>query len=138
MTGHSGKFLPRPTPETAEWWDACRNHELLVQKCSDCGNFQFYPRTICTKCLSSSVEWAKAAGTGEVITFTVVRRAVSEAYAADVPYVIALIRLQEGPVLMSAVEGCEPEDVSIGMPVEVLFEEWSEDITMPKFRPVDQ
>ena len=69
-------------------------------------------------------------------TFTVVRRPVSPGYAADTPYVIALIALAEGPVMMSNVVGCAPEDVIVGMPVEVLFETWSEEITVPKFRPV--
>ena len=86
--------------------------------------------------MSNNVEWAKSAGCGNVLTFTVVRRAVSEAYAEDVPYIVALIELEEGPKMMSVIEGCDPEDVDIGLPVEVVFEQWSDDITMPKFRVV--
>ncbi len=85
--------------------------------------------------MSNNVDWAKSAGRGNVLTFTVVRRAVSEAYAEDVPYIVALIELEEGPKMMSVVDGCGPEDLNIGMPVEVVFEQWSDDITMPKFRP---
>ena len=131
-----GKFLPRPTAETAAWWAACQDNELLVQQCSDCGHYQFYPRVICTKCMSNELEWVKSTGRGEILTFTIVRRAVSEAYAADVPYVIALVKLAEGPTMMSIIEGCNPEDLKIGMPVEVFFDQWSETISMPKFKPV--
>ena len=120
------------------WWEGCRNDELLVQKCSQCGAYQFYPRVICTSCMGSELEWAKATGNGTVLTYTIVRLPVSPAYAADVPYVIALIELDEGPKMMSVVEGCDPEEVVTGMPVEVIFDEWSEEITMPKFRPAGQ
>jgi len=65
----------------------------------------------------------------------VITRAVSEAYAADAPYVIALIRLEEGPKMMSNVVECDPESLAVGMPVEVVFDKWSDEITIPKFRP---
>jgi uncharacterized OB-fold protein len=61
---------------------------------------------------------------------------VTQAFAADVPYVVALITLDEGPQLMSNVVGCPPEKVHIGMPVEVTFEDWTEEISVPKFTPV--
>lgn len=135
MTHHEGKFLPRPTPETAAYWEGCRNRELLLQCCRQCGSYQFYPRVICTTCTGNELEWAKSTGRGKILTFTVVRRAVSEAYVADVPYVIALIELEEGPIMMSVVEGCDFGDLETGMPVEVFFDKWSDEITMPKFRP---
>ena len=133
MTGHTGKFLPQPKPGTEAYWDACRRHEFVIQRCSDCGSHQFYPRILCTNCSSRAVEWVPASGRGKVLTWTVVQRAVSKAYADDVPYVIALIRLQEGPVLMSKVCGCEPESVYTDMAVEVSFEDWSEQVSMPVF-----
>ena len=76
-----------------------------------------------------------ASGHGRVKSFTIIRRAVSKAYAAEVPYVIALIELDEGPTMMSNVVEIEPESVAIGLPVEVMFEDWSDEITIPKFRP---
>jgi len=129
------KHFPRPTPETEAYWDGCRKHELLLQCCSQCGNFQFYPRIICTRCSSDKLEWVKANGHGKILTFTVVRRPVSEAYAEDVPYVVALIKLDEGPTMMSNVVECDPESLQIGDPVQVMFEEWSKDISIPKFSP---
>jgi len=136
MDAHAGKHFPRPTPVSRPYWDACREGRLLLQLCSGCHKHQFYPRIVCSHCGASTLEWAQASGRGTVQSFTVVRRPVSPGYAADTPYVIALIALAEGPVMMSNVVGCAPEDVNVGMPVEVLFETWSEEITVPKFHPV--
>jgi hypothetical protein len=129
------KHFPRPTPETEAYWDGCRNHELLLQRCVACREFQFYPRIVCTSCSSDKLEWVKANGQGKILTFTVVRRPVSEAYAEDVPYVVALIKLDEGPTMMSNVVQCDPEALKIGDPVQVLFEDWSKDISIPMFSP---
>ena len=136
MSNHSDKIFPRPSPETAVYWDACRDHKLMIQKCNACGNYQFYPRIMCTQCMSQDVEWLEASGQGQVLSFTIVRRAVSKAYADEAPYVVALIKLSEGPTLMSNIIDCDVESVKIEMPVEVLFEDWSEEISMPKFRPM--
>jgi hypothetical protein len=129
------KHFPRPTPETEAYWDGCRKHELLLQRCVACSEFQFYPRIVCTNCSSDKLEWVKANGQGKILTFTVVRRPVSEAYAEDVPYVVALIKLDEGPTMMSNVVQCDPEALKIGDPVQVMFEDWSKDISIPKFSP---
>ena len=137
MTGHLDKFLPHPTPETAPFWQGCHDHKLLLQYCTACGKHQFYPRLICANCMSEQLEWREASGRGTVATYTIVTRAVSPAYAADVPYVIALIELEEGPRMMSNVIGCDVESVKSGIAVEVVFEDWTTEITVPKFRPVE-
>ena len=129
------KHFPRPTPETEAYWDGCRKHELLLQRCVACSEFQFYPRIVCTNCSSDKLEWVKVSGQGKILTFTIVRRPVSEAYAEDVPYVVALIKLDEGPTMMSNVVQCDPEALKIGDPVQVMFEDWSKDISIPKFSP---
>ncbi len=136
MTDTALKHLPRPTPETEVFWEGCRKQELLLQRCEQCSEFQFYPRIICTSCASDKLEWVRAGGQGTILTFTIVRRPVSEAYAADVPYVVALIKLDEGPTMMSNVVQCDPETLQIGDPVQVLFENWTEEISIPQFRPV--
>ena len=136
MTAHAGKFLPRPRPETEVWWESCREHELMIQRCSKCGAFQFYPRIICSSCASGQIEWVQSAGRGKVVTFTICRVPVAEAYAADVPYVVALIQLQEGPTMMSNIVNCDSDSVFSGMEVEVVFEIWNDEITMPQFQPV--
>ena len=133
---HAGKRFPRSTAATAAFWEGCQDQRLLIQRCAQCDHLQFYPRSICSACMSEDLEWKQACGRGKVRTYTVIRHPVSKAYAGEVPYVLALIRLEEGPTMMSALTGCDPEKVESGMPVEVVFERWSEDITMPKFRPV--
>ncbi len=136
MSEHTGKNFPQPSPETAVYWEACRSHQLMIQQCKDCNHYQFYPRILCTECMGQNVEWIKASGRAEVISFTVVRRPVSKAYADETPYLVALIKLEEGPNLMSNIVECEVDSANIGMPVEVVFEDWSEEISIPKFRPV--
>ena len=134
MSRHEGKFLPVPNSVTRPYWEACQRHELLLQKCVQCDEHQFYPRIICGSCASSELHWVQASGSGTVVSWTVVRHPVSPAYAADIPYVIALIELDEGPTMMAQIVDCDPESVNSGMPVDVCFEDWTEEISMPNFR----
>lgn len=126
---------PVPTGETRAYWEGCRRHELRIQQCIACGHSQFYPRLYCTVCMSEQIEWVRASGRGRIMSFTVVYRPVTKAFAADVPYIVALIRLDEGPQLMSNIVECASERVTIGMPVIVTFEDRSEDVSVPVFRP---
>lgn len=137
MSGHEGKFLPSPDPGTLPYWEACKRHELVLQKCVQCEVLQFYPRTICSSCSSSELDWVAASGRGTVLTWTIVRHPVSPAYADEVPYIIALIELEEGPVMMAQVVDCQLDAVQSGMQVHVCFDDWTADITMPNFRPRD-
>jgi uncharacterized OB-fold protein len=130
-----GKHLPPVNGESAPYWEGCRQGELRLQQCASCSYIQFYPRLLCSRCSGRRLNWIAASGDGRVKSFTIVRRAVSEAYAPDVPYVVALIELAEGPTMMSNVVGCDPETVEMNMPVRVTFDFWTEDISMPLFRP---
>jgi uncharacterized OB-fold protein len=135
MAGFVPKPLPAVTLETARYWEGCKRHELLIQRCGACGQHQFYPRLYCSKCFSDRLEWTKASGCAAVTTFTIVRRPPSPAFADEVPYVVALVQLEEGPTMMTNIIGCAPESVAIGMPVVVTFEDWTEEISIPKFKP---
>lgn len=135
MSGTPGRILPVETPETVEYWAGCRQGELRVQRCRACARHQFYPRVLCTACASRDLEWVRCGGRATVRTFTIVQRPVSEAYAADVPYVVALVVLEEGPSLMTHVVDCPPEAVRIGMVVEVDFRDWGQGVQVPVFRP---
>ncbi|MCH8863364.1 MAG: OB-fold domain-containing protein [Proteobacteria bacterium] len=138
MSKQPAKHFPVPTPETAPYWEACHNHQLLIQKCADCGKHQFYPRTVCSHCTGGTLEWAEASGRGEIVSYTIMHRAVSKAYAGGGVTVLALIRLEEDVQMMSNIIGCDPEQVCTGMSVEIIFEDWSDEISMPMFRPADQ
>jgi uncharacterized protein len=136
MAAPGVKPVPVPTKETQPYWDGCKQHELRVQKCAVCGHHQFYPRLYCTTCMSDRVEWVKTSGRATVLSYTIIYRPVTQAFAGNVPYVVAMVTLDEGPQMMTNIVGCEPEKVHIGMPVQVTFEDWTEDISVPKFKPV--
>ncbi len=127
------RIQPSMTPLTQPWFDACREGALLLQRCADCDHWQFYPRFFCTACAGENLSWERASGAGRVASFSVVRRAVSQAYEA--PYVVALIDLAEGPRMMSQVVDCDSDAVTVGQPVKVRFEAWSDEVSMPVFSP---
>lgn len=136
MAAPGVKPVPVPTKDTQPYWDGCKQHELRVQKCAACGHYQFYPRLYCTACMSDRVEWVKTVGRAKVLSYTIIYRPVTQAFAGDVPYVVAMVTLDEGPQMMTNIIGCEPEKVHIGMPVQVTFDDWTEEISVPKFKPV--
>ena len=136
MAAPGVKPVPVPTKETQPYWDGCRQHELRVQKCAACGHHQFYPRLYCTACMSDRVEWVKTSGRAKVLSYTIIYRPVTQAFAGNVPYVVAMVTLDEGPQMMTNIIGCEPEKVHIGMPVQVTFDDWTEEISVPKFKPM--
>jgi hypothetical protein len=128
---------PLPDVENAKtYWEGCKAGKLLLPRCRSCGELFFYPKHFCPACLSGDLEWVEASGKGIIHTFTVISRAPSSAYEADVPYVIAIIDLQEGLRMLSNVIGIPPDQVRVGMPVEVVFEQVTEEVTLPKFRPL--
>lgn len=125
------KILPPDTELSRPFWQGCRDKELRLQFCSDCNQFQFYPRIICSHCDSDALSWRAVSGRGSVASYTVVRRGISRAYEA--PYIVALIDLDEGPRMMSTVLGCEPEGIAVGDAVDVQFEAWGAEHLMPVF-----
>ena len=134
----AAKPLPPVTADTAPFWEACAEGRLLLQYCGDCAVWQFYPRRLCVACGGRALQWREASGSGQVKSWTIIRRAVSEAFAADAPYVVALVALTEGPTMMANIVGCDPETVAIGQPVRVAFEERGESgkcIDLPQFKP---
>src|SRR6188472_1515456 len=98
--------LPVPDALTAPYWKAVQEGRLDLPRCIDCSRFHFYPRATCPHCGSAKLEWQTVAGKGTVYSYTVVHRPPSPAFAAEVPYVVAVIELEEGPHLMSSVTGC--------------------------------
>jgi uncharacterized OB-fold protein len=129
------KPLPMADADSKEFWDGCQRHELLLQKCDACHKYYFPPGPVCPHCFSTKVTWTKASGKGSVYTYTNVRRALGPDWEAEVPYTVGVIELVEGPRMVSDVIGCKPEEVKIGMPLEVVFEDVTEANTLPKFKP---
>jgi len=131
------KQLPIITSSDKAFWEGAKRHELMAYKCLNCGTL-YYPVTDCVKCESPRMEWAKVSGKGSVYTYIIYHMAYHPAWKVDIPYNVCWIKLDEGPLLMSNVVECKNEDLSVGMPVEVVFDDVTEDITLPKFRPVRQ
>ncbi|MEM8562095.1 MAG: Zn-ribbon domain-containing OB-fold protein [Pseudomonadota bacterium] len=127
------RILPHPTVLTRPYWEGAKAGKLMLQYCEHCGDYQFYPRIICSNCGGDNPVWREASGRGRIASFTVVRHPVSAAY--ETPYLVALIDLEEGPRMMSSLIEVEPDAVSIGDQVVVAFEAWSDEIDMPVFRP---
>lgn len=128
--------LPEPTPLTQPFWEAARRHELVIQKCKKCGNHVFYPRYNCPTCGSRDLEWVTSSGKGNVYTFTVARRPTHPAFADRVPYVIAIVELEEGVHMTTNIVECQPDQVRVGMEVEAAFEDVSDEVSLVMFRPL--
>jgi uncharacterized protein len=128
------KPLPHIHPETKEYWDATKRHELVMRRCRSCNEFYFYPRDFCPTCFSFDVEWKKVTGRGKLYSYTICHRPL-EGFEEDGPYNIALVELEEGVRMMSTVVDCPQEDLKIGMALEVVFDDVTPEVTLPKFKP---
>lgn len=118
------------------YWEAAKRGELLYQWCHSCSLAFFPARIACPQCLqSATVEWKKSPGTGTVYSYTVIYRSRQPYFASKVPYVVALIDVDPGFRVMSNIEGIEPTQVTVGMPVVVRFENVSEQYAVPIFEP---
>lgn len=127
--------LPRPTPESRPFWDGCARHELLIQRCQPHGHFWFPPANLCQRCWSPDFAWTPVSGRGELFTFTVYRRAYARELAGQLPYTVGIVELAEGPRLVTNIVGCAPEELRVGMHVEVVFEDLGDGISLHAFRP---
>jgi len=129
---------PRPVPvpdaACAPWWDDAARGRLLLPFCSDCARYFFYPRAWCPVCMGRNLEWRAASGRGTVHTFSIVHAAPAVGFEEQVPYVVAVIELAEGPRMMTNLVGCAPEDVFVGLAVRVVFEERGT-MRVPQFAP---
>ena len=129
------KPLPTVSGETKFFWDACGRGELLIQKCDSCGEYQFYPRAFCANCWTTDIKAVRASGKGTVWTYTVTQQNRTAGFVDDVPYVLALVELEEGVRMFTNIVECSPNDVTIGMPVEVTFTRATNEISIPYFKP---
>jgi uncharacterized OB-fold protein len=127
--------VPNPTHITRPFWDAAREHRLVLQRCSG-GHTFYYARSHCPICLSHELEWVEASGRGRLYSYTVARRPQSAEFAEDVPYIIAAITLAEGPRMTSLLVEADPDHVEIDGEVEVTWQDVEGQTAMPYVRPV--
>lgn len=133
----SRRPIPVTQPWTTEFWKAARQGRLLVQHCEDCGANIFFPKKVCPECWSTTLTWVESTGRARVYTFTVMQDMVEPKFMGDLPYVLAMVDLDEGIRMTTRIVHCSPEAVAIDMPVEVVFEEISDTFSLPVFQPVD-
>ncbi len=129
----TGRPLPRRTPISSTYFDAAREHRLVLQKCPRDGFF-FYPRNRCPACLGDDWSWQTPSGRGVVYAFTIDRVGHDPAQRSRLPLVVAVIELDEGPRMTANVLDCDPEEVEVGMRVEAVFEDLDRE-TLVQFRP---
>jgi uncharacterized OB-fold protein len=130
------KPLPHANATTRPFWAGCIAGRFDVQYCRTCGHRQFPPRFACTVCRGTDFEWRTSSGAGTVYSYTVVHRAPLDSFKADVPYVLAIVELEEGVRTMMNVRGVDPEAVRIGLPVEIFFEPTRDgEPPLPQARP---
>ncbi len=130
------RLLPEPTPDTQTFWDKAQDHELWLPRWEACSRVIFYPRSFCPYCGWEEVRWFRTSGRGVVESF-IINSVPGPGYEDQVPYAIAYVRLDEGVRLVSNLREVEqtPEAITVGMRVEVDFEERGQ-MSIPQFRPV--
>ena len=127
--------IPTVTPEMRPFYEGAQHNQLRVQRCRGCGVLRFPARALCSDCLSTDAEWVPVSGRGEIYSFNVMHQVYHPGFAAEVPYAVVLVKLAEGPKMISNVVGIDAHAVRIGMAVRVVFEPLSDEVTLPKFTP---
>jgi uncharacterized OB-fold protein len=138
----SERFFPDGMPPpladaiSLPWWQAAAGHRLVVQRCTACGRTRLPPAPVCPGCRCPESDWKQVPGRGEVYTYTVVHRPI--AAGQKLPYVIAVIALEDagGVRMISNRVGVGPDDLAIGLPVELVWEDMGPELSIPRFRPL--
>jgi uncharacterized OB-fold protein len=128
------KPLPRVTALNQPFWEATRQHELRLQRCVGCARFRYPPSPVCPECLSEENEWARVSGRGTVTTWVVFHRKYFESFAPDLPYHVVQVQLEEGPRLTANLVDVPNDELRVGMPVDVVFDDVTPEVTLIRFR----
>ena len=137
MTQAYNKPIPVPQGESDVYWQKAKEHELWLRSCNECGGAYFYPRDISPCCFSKDTTWVRASGKATLFTYAIVERAPHPGFVPDVPFVTAIVELEEGPKMATNIVMDEPtpEKLQIGMALEVVFEDINDSLALPKFAP---
>jgi uncharacterized OB-fold protein len=132
----TGKPLPQPIARSKPFWDALKAHRVDLQQCAACGHWIFYPRLHCTHCFSDRLRWQTISGRGELLTYTIARIPTLPVFADELPQMLAVVRLDEGPHLNTTLVGVKADDIRVGMRVEPFFDDISDgELTLLRFTP---
>ncbi|OUN00009.1 MAG: hypothetical protein BAA02_10665 [Paenibacillaceae bacterium ZCTH02-B3] len=129
------KPLPKPDVWSRPFWEHAKNGVLATQACVKCGHRFFPPGPVCPSCYSFELEWKPVSGKGKVVSWVVFHQLYYKGFADEIPYNVALVQLDEGPMMYTNIVGIPNEQISMNMPVEVVFEKATDEFTIPKFKP---
>ena len=135
MVSEYKRPLPDVNEDNRQFWEGARRHELLLQRCGQCGETRT-GSPICPSCTSLDNEWIEASGRGKVYSWVVVHQRFHFAFEANLPYNVAVVELEEGPRLLTNLVDVEKEEIRLDMQVEVVWDDVTEEVTLPKFRPI--
>lgn len=128
--------IPRPIePVNKGFWDECQGGVLHFQKCDGCNKFRHLPRNMCAYCGSPEWKWSPSTGKGKLYSWTIAHMPMHPAFVADVPYVAAVIEMEEGVRLVSWLRSVVLEDICLDMPVKLMYERITDDFQLPCFVP---
>lgn len=130
------KPLPVVTEENRPFWEGCQQGKLLLQYCSGCQQYQFYPRLYCMHCGSDTLRWVEASGNGVIYSYTIIHQNKSPEFVHETPYNVAIVQLEEGPRMMSNIVDIDSAELQVDLPVTVAFDRVTDFITLPRFRPL--
>lgn len=128
---------PKPTitPASEPYWQSVSERALQLQRCDRCESFRFYPTPVCPSCGSTAFDWRPVSGRGTVYSWTAVHKPVTGAFASEVPYVVAMVVLEEGPAMMTNLVGIPLDEIEIGLSVRLDYREFDGGLTLPVWRP---
>jgi uncharacterized OB-fold protein len=132
------RALPVPAPKDelkAQFWEHCAQEKLCFQRCRACGVWRHLPRYLCAKCHSAEWEWAESCGRAVIFSWTITHRPMHPAFTPDIPFAAVIVELDEGIRMVSGVRGIANDELALDLPVEVVFERVSDDMSLPFFRP---
>ncbi|MEX2247500.1 MAG: Zn-ribbon domain-containing OB-fold protein [Dehalococcoidia bacterium] len=135
MTETYTKPLPLPDEESAPFYEGARRHELMLMRCRRCGAWRLPSRPRCPDCWSTDTEWAQASGRATLYSFGVMHQKLHPGFAEETPYQFAVVELEEGPRMVSAVTDVAADELRVGMELEAAFDDVSDDVTLIRFRP---
>jgi uncharacterized OB-fold protein len=130
---HYDKPLPVMDPDSKGFWEHARQHQLVVQHCLDCGDKHFPPGPVCPNCLSERQEWMQSSGKATLVSWVNFHRAYWDGYRDELPYNACLVQLAEGPLMVSKLVGPQPENLRLGMPLRVVFDDLTDTVSLPVF-----
>jgi uncharacterized protein len=129
------KPLPAISDFNRAFWEAAKRHKLALQRCNSCGKFWAPNGPVCPHCFSEDYTWEDLSGRGKIASWVVFHKVYHPAFANEVPYNVAFVEVEEGPRIISSIVGVSNDQLRIGMPVEVIFEDVNDEISLPKFKP---